>query len=77
MFYIQAEAQRQVMEELGRDNYLGSSLGTNNRGISIKSLAMKKLENHASTISLTVNWQKQGLDYTQYDRWQKFWSDVK
>ena len=76
VFYIPEKTQNEVMQELGREHYLVSNRGTNNRGISISSQAMKILQKHNATITMNINWIRKGLNYTPYDRWVEYWKHV-
>ena len=76
IFYIPLSVQRDIYDKLGSKEYLTAASGTNHRGISIRQPAMKKLLEHPSTLSMVVNWQMVGLDYTPYSRWEEFWEEV-
>ena len=77
VFYIPKEVQIEVFESDGADNYLSSATMTNNRGIEISTLSMNTLQAHADTRKLSVNWEKLGIEYTPYDRWEDFWKKVQ
>ena len=76
VFYIPLEVQKYVFLNIGRFKYLSSSRNTNNRGIEASSEAIKLLSGHKETISLRVNWVKQGFEYTPYSRWETFWKEM-
>lgn len=73
IFYIPLEVQQRVHQELG-DDYLSAKVGTNHRGISITSTAMRCLKSHEQTLSANVNWQRRGLDNSPYKRWLSYWN---
>lgn len=75
IFYIPLEVQLEICNQMGANNYhkIGKT-GTNNRGIELSKDALSYLLKHNNTISLQVNWTKQGLNYTPYKRWEDFWA---
>ena len=73
LFYIPSHVQAEVFQSMGSDSYLQVAKGTNHRGITISTAAMKKLIEHPDTIIKTINWEKQGPDTTPYQRWEDFW----
>ena len=75
IFYIPLEVQQEVHGDMG-DTYLTASVGTNHRGIGITREGMNRLKNDDRTLVQSVNWIEQGLDYTPFERWKNFWSDV-
>lgn len=77
VFYIPLEAQREIFDNLGSDEYLRSAISTNHRGIEISSNAINLLQNHNTTKKLWVDWQKLGINYTPYDRWEEFWEEIE
>ena len=72
VFYIPITAQQETRAHLGQD-YLHVGTGTNHRGIEISKKAINRLESHAATIALEVEWRKQGLGFKPYERWEAFW----
>lgn len=72
IFYIPTEVQKRVHRELG-DAYLTAKVGTNHRGISIASKAMRCLKESEQTLSAVVNWQESGTLNSPYDRWREYW----
>lgn len=73
VFYIPVDVQVEIFKKMGKDSYHKSVRGTNNRGIEIKPLALKELLVHKNTSKCNVNWIRQGINYTPYERWEKFW----
>ena len=76
VFYIPQETQTEVINNIGRQNYLVSRRDTNNRGITISKPAMRLLQEHSETKTISINWKKEGLRYTPYDRWAGFWKKI-
>lgn len=73
IFYIPTSAQSETHAKLGSLEYLNFRPGTNNRGISLSTEAMKALKSHPDTLKREVNWERQGKHYTPYERWEDFW----
>lgn len=46
VFYIPLQVQKNIIEEMGRENYLWSATGTNNRGIEIRRTAVTRLQGY-------------------------------
>ena len=76
IFYIPVEVQQRVHQELG-DDYLSAKVGTNHRGISITSAAMRCLKDSDQTLSAEVNWLESGLTNSPYARWREYWCTVE
>lgn len=76
IFYIPKEVQIEIFDQVGSYKYLKSKTKTNNRGIEISKPIIKEIENHSQTKKLCVDWQKLGMNYTPYDRWEKFWESI-
>lgn len=78
VFYIPLSAQQSVLSHIGRDNYLSSATGTNNRGIEIKGKAITALKAHSDTISFPVNWETTNIKYPKpWDEWKDYWRRVE
>lgn len=76
VFYIPLSAQNDVIDHIGRQKYLSSATGTNNRGISIHKQAVKQLKKHSETLSFAVDWRVKEADYPDaWDEWIEFWSN--
>ena len=73
IFYIPTSVQCETHAQFGNMIYLNFRPGTNNRGITISTEAMKALKSHPNTLRREVTWTKQGLHYTPYERWEEFW----
>ena len=74
IYYIPIEVQLETRAALG-DKYLHAKVGTNHRGISISTLAMKMLKEHEATISAHVNWLESDMHVMPHDRWVDYWSE--
>jgi len=80
-FYgIPLQAQREVFERMGRENYLKTPRhGTNPRGVEISSKAVKALIEHPLTKTLVINWQRPPELETKearlipYKQWLPYW----
>ncbi len=75
VFYIPVSVQSEIYEGIGTDRYFYVPTGTNHRGIAIRGSTMKKLIEHSDTIKCSVDWVRQGLNYTPYERWEEFWKN--
>ncbi|MXV74307.1 hypothetical protein F4Z99_08510 [Candidatus Poribacteria bacterium] len=76
VFYIPLSAQHDVIDDIGRQKYLSSATGTNNRGISINKQAVTRLKMHSDTLSFAVDWRVKDVDYPDaWDEWIEFWSN--
>lgn len=76
IFYIPREVQSEVFNKLGSNDYLKSSKSTNNRGIILSKEAKNLLLSNEHTLKLEVNWEKIGLNYTPYAKWEDFWKKL-
>lgn len=74
LFYVPVEVLQEVFKDVGRDQYLVSRTGTNNRGVEYRSSVLRKVESHKNTTRLSIRWRRVGVDYDPYQRWFDFWS---
>ena len=58
-----------------KDKYLKANVGTNHRGIAISKEAMKAIKSDNRIFKISVNWNKTGLQYQPYQRWEDFWKN--
>ena len=73
-FYIPIEVQKQVLNELGRNNYIKlPKPGTNPRGVEMNGKAMQELINHSDTYKILINWKKKEIIFNQFERWVELW----
>ena len=78
VFYIPLSAQLSVFNYLGRDHYLSSSTGTNNRGIEIRRKAVTLLKSHSDTISISVNWVTDNIKHPEpWAEWSYYWKNME
>jgi hypothetical protein len=75
VYYIPREVQC-IIHEANPKDYLHVPVGTNHRGPELTTSAKNALLKHHDTIRLKVDWKKHGLDYTPYNRWEKFWEKI-
>lgn len=70
-------AQQDVLESIGRDNYIKlPKENTNARGVEINAEALKQLELHPATRSIDINFARQKMDYREvYTKWLDAWRD--
>ncbi len=72
VFYIPLSAQKSILASIGREKYLSSATGTNNRGIEIRGKAISALKSHSDSYRFPVNWVTANINYP--DPWQE-WTD--
>lgn len=74
LFYIPAEAQKDVFDKLGRDQYIKlPTQGTNPRGVEITSSAMKDMLTNKQTLKIGIQWIKGIVGFNPYRRWLEQW----
>ncbi len=74
VFYIPLSVQESVLDSMGRENYLSSATGTNNRGIGIRGRAISKLKAHSDSLGFSVNWITADINYpAPWQEWQDYW----
>lgn len=71
------EAQCQVLNELGRDQYIRlPKENTNSRGVVITEEALSLLERHKDTRCIEVNFNREKMDYREvYTKWLDAWRE--
>jgi hypothetical protein len=75
-YYIPSEVQREVFDEIGRENYIKlPKNGTNPRGVEMSKDAIDKIINHQSIKKILINWNRTKIDYHPYERWIEYWKD--
>jgi len=76
LYYIPVEAQRELFNEIGRNNYIKlPKPGTNPRGVEIAREALMALLDHAFVKFIEINWQKIEIDHNPYKRWIDYWRE--
>lgn len=74
VFYIPLSAQKSVLDNMGREKYLSSATGTNNRGIEIRGRAISALKAHSDSYSFSVNWVTANINYPDpWQEWKDYW----
>lgn len=80
LYGVPLQAQQEVFESLGREQYLKlPRRGTNPRGVEISSTAMRALIEHPLAKTLPIDWQRPtDLDAKEvllapYKRWLRYW----
>ena len=77
IFYIPLSVQQSVLSRIGRDEYLSSASGTNNRGIEIKRKAVNELKSHSDTLRISVEWFTENVVLPNpWDEWVKYWDEI-
>ncbi len=73
-YYIPLEAQRRILNKIGRKNYIKlPKAGTNPRGVEITKEALIALIKDGETKSIPINWQRNKIEFNPYKRWVDFW----
>lgn len=74
LYYFPLEAQKSVLEYFGKEAYIKlPTVGTNPRGIEIKSDPMKKLIEHEKTMKIEIHWTKTETKFDAFKRWVELW----
>ena len=74
LYYFPQEAQLEMLEQMGRRNYIKlPKAGTNPRGVEITSTALKQLADHSKTMHIPIQWLKVDIDFHPYQRWLQLW----
>lgn len=73
IFYIPISVQLETYDMFNNVGYLNAKPGTNHRGITISTKAIKAMKSHPDTLKREVTWTKHGTYYTPYERWEEFW----
>ena len=73
LFYFPVSTQLDVIGAIGRENYLHAPIGTNHRGISISSGAMRELKSHTESLKAPVEWGPKPRPAEPQERWVEWW----
>lgn len=77
LFLIPLEAQKEVFLQLGADGYLKApKQGTNPRGVEFSKETMLRLFTHPRTLKMPIQWKKETLPHSIFDRWLEAWVDI-
>lgn len=75
-YYVPLEAQRQVFNKIGRQNYIKlPKAETNPRGVEITKEALSNLVADNESKSIMIDWQRTKIDFNSYKRWVDLWRE--
>lgn len=75
-YYVPLEAQRQVFNKIGRQNYIKlPKARTNPRGVEITKEALSILVADNESKSIIIDWQRTKIDFNSYKRWVDLWRE--
>ena len=73
-YYIPIQAQKEIMNNLNRENYIKlPKVGTNPRGVEMSSIAMKSLVEHNQTHRIIIDWKKEIIEFNPFKKWVEHW----
>lgn len=76
LYYFPLNAQLDVLNSIGRDTYIKlPKKGTNPRGIEITTKAARELVKHKDTLTISITWKKESIDYKPITRWVELWKE--
>lgn len=76
MFFIPISVQKQILKEIGRNNYIKlPKQGTNPRGVEMSKFALEHLVGHPTTLKIPIFWQKEDIHYNPYSKWISLWEE--
>ena len=76
LYLISKEIQKEVLERLGRDNYIKlPKEGTNPRGVEITNVAMRELASHRKTKCIDIDWRRSEIEPDIYAKWLEAWQE--
>jgi len=74
--YIPLEAQRQLFDAVGRENYIKLPKGgTNPRGVEITKEALSRLVQDSRSRRISIHWEKPSIEFSPYKRWVDLWEE--
>lgn len=75
-YYIPIEAQKNVFNKIGREQYIKlPKQGTNPRGVTISKQALINLIKSPFTHGIEILWEKTTIDYDPYKKWVDYWKE--
>lgn len=75
LYFIPLEIQRQVLKRIGSNNYIKlPKAGTNPRGVEMEGDTMHLLATHPKTLSISIDWRKESINFNAYNRWVEHWT---
>lgn len=73
-YLIPKEAQLEALNKLGRAAYIKPpKAGTNPRGVELSGQALQEIIQHNATLGISINWQKEMIDFKPFKRWIELW----
>lgn len=73
-YYLPLEAQRNVFNKMGRENYIKlPKAGTNPRGVEITKEALSMIIDNKLSKGIKIYWEKREIKYNPYTRWIDYW----
>ena len=77
LYFFPKEAQKEVMDGLGKDEYMIlPKPGTNSRGVELSPLALQTLTKHIATKEIRIFFRREEIDYREvYTKWLDAWHD--
>jgi len=74
LFYFPHFVQYDVMDKIGRENYIKlPKAGTNPRGVEVSREALDLLSTHPECYSLRLEWTRKKIAFDPYQRWLDLW----
>jgi hypothetical protein len=76
LYYIPKETQEDVFDRLGREKYIKlPKQDTNPRGVELSDDAIRMLVKSDKTLSISIEWRKEKINYSPFKRWVELWGD--
>lgn len=78
LYYIPLKVIQKTLKELGRENFIKlPKAGTNPRGVEISSKSLENLVRDTETVSVPIQWVRQGVKKIDpYMRWIEYWKNL-
>ena len=74
LYCIPKETQLQVLNKIGRTNYIKlPKEGTNPRGVEMTGKALKMLVEHREALKIPIFWTKENITFNTFERWVELW----
>ena len=76
LYYIPVQAQRRLLDEIGRENYIKlPKAGTNPRGVEFAKNVLARLTEDSQSKHNEIRWQKSDIGFNTYKRWLDLWRE--
>ncbi len=76
LHYLPLEAQKDVFNQLGRENYIKlPKPGTNPRGVEITKDALTNIIQNELSKGIEISWEKKEIDFDPFKRWVDYWRE--